>query len=474
MPCALTKSIKAALALLMLVWFGPLACHQPSAEIEIPQPIGAEPTGLRGQSVIVEAPSVDAGPILDWRVVDDSLAQLVDGERYRVDYDAEHPWIGAGSPLVTIVVFSDYQCPYSHRLNGVLISLVQRYPQQLRLVWRQFPLEMHRDAKLAAAVAIAAHGQGQFGLMHDWLFANNRSLTPESIERQAAAFGLDIQRLHDEVDNDWYAGRVEADIAFGKRFGVRATPSYFVNGRPFKGAQSLEDIDAIVREELLVAERLLSAGAHPDEVWARILAASAAERSPVGATGPSATPTLAPAPAKHYATALSGLPERGAKQPKVQILMCGDFDCPYCQRSTGTLEQLLKDHKGDLAIYYRHHPLAFHTTARAAHRAAVAAENQGQFWPMYDALYAAPNQRSDAEIEAMAKQLGLDMKQFRRDIADPDTDKRIDEQAQFCEQDLDAKGTPTFFINGWMLSGAQPITAFEQIIQRELASSPSP
>lgn len=469
-------SVNAILGVLTLLCALLLACRQPSAQIEIPQAIGAEPTGFAGpNNVIVEAPAVVAtGPLLDWRLVDGGLAHLVDGERYRIDYDAEHPWAGASSPLVTIVVFSDYQCPYCERLNSSMISLLQRYPQQLRVVWRQFPLAFHPDAKLASSVALAAHEQGQFAVMHEWLFANSRSLSRESIERQAFDAGLDVQRLLSEVDSDWFAARVEADIEFGQAFAITGTPTYFVNGRPFVGVRSLEDIEAIVSEELLVAERLLGAGASPNDVWARILAASAAERTTPTRPRSTPTPTPAPAPTTRFATQLSGLPERGAKQPKVQVLMCGDFDCPYCNKSTATLEQLLKDHKRDLAVYFRHHPLPFHTNARAAHRAAVAAENQGKFWAMFDLLYAEPKQRSDAELEDMAKQIGLDMKRFRRDIADPKTDTRIDEQVLFCEQDLDAKGTPTFFINGLKLTGAQPISAFEQIIQQELSGQATP
>ncbi|WP_146658000.1 DsbA family protein [Enhygromyxa salina] len=449
-----------------------LACHQPTANITPSTPStppAAEPSGFAdAPSVIVEAPvRAPVGPVLDWRLVGSDLAHLIEGERYRVDYDGDHPWAGASTPLVTIVMFYDYQCPYSQRLNGVMLDLLQRYPQRLRVVWRQFPLDMHAQAKFASAVALAAHGQGQFAFMHEWLFANNRALSPETIAQQIVGAGIDTQRLLAEVSNNFHAERVEADIAFGQAFAVRSTPSFFVNGRPFRGARSLEEVDAIVREELLVAERLLQAGAPPDQVWARILAASAAERA--ADVRPTTTPAPPPIPTQRFATQLSGLPERGANKPKIQILMCGDFDCPFCQRSTATLQQLLQDHKGDLAVYFRHHPLAFHTTARAAHRAAVAAENQGQFWPMFDALYANQKQRSDAELEDMAKQLGLDIKRFRRDIADPKTDERIDEQAAFCEQDLDAKGTPTFFINGLVLTGAQPIAAFEQIIQQELS-----
>jgi protein-disulfide isomerase len=108
----------------------------------------------------------------------------------------------------------------------------------------------------------------------------------------------------------------------------------------------------------------------------------------------------------------------------------------------------------------------------AAHRAAVAADNQGKFWAMFEALYADPAQRSAAELEELAKQAGLKLTQFRKDIADAKTDEVIRKHIEVCEQQLDNRGTPGFFINGRPLTGAQPITAFEAIIDEELAAAP--
>jgi protein-disulfide isomerase len=117
-------------------------------------------------------------------------------------------------------------------------------------------------------------------------------------------------------------------------------------------------------------------------------------------------------------------------------------------------------------------PLPIHKDAVAAHRAAVAADNQGQFWAMFELLYADQEARTTAELEAMAKQLGLKLKQFRSDLADPQTDALVEQQREFCEKQLDSRGTPSFFINGRPLTGAQPIDAFEAIIAEELASKP--
>lgn len=441
-----------------------LGCRQPSADLSLPGDDPAEPSGRGSPSVIVEVPGTsNSGPILDWTAVDHRLDDIIlgiGGERLRVTYDDQHPWDGAVVPMVTIVVFSDYQCPYCDRLDQTLDQLLGRYPNELRVVYRQFPLPSHREAEFAAAVALAAHAQGQFVSMHRWLYENSRALTHMSVAERASSYGLDAQRLLDEVDADRHAARIDADLEVGKRFDVTGTPSYFINGRPGSGAQPIEEFDRIIREELALAQRLLGAGSTPEQVWARMLAASSEPSS------------ASPVASKRYPTQLTGLPRRGAANAKVEILMCGDFDCPYCQKSTATLELLLQNHPNDVALFFRNHPLPMHANARAAHRAVVAADNQGQFWPMFDLLYANTSKRSDAELEAMAKQLGLDVKRFRKDVTAATTEQRIDTELAYCEQALDATGTPTFFINGIQLIGAQPLAEFEKVVQAELAATP--
>ncbi|HLT38348.1 MAG TPA: thioredoxin domain-containing protein [Enhygromyxa sp.] len=460
-------------ALLLLSLAALLACRQPPAELPIVEPSGAEPSGIGSPAVYVEAPqALDPGPILDWTAVDDRLAELIDATaspRYRIDYDVDHPWTGASSPLVTIVVFYDYQCPYSRRLAETLAALLPDYRDSLRVVWRQFPLPMHAEAELGSRFALAAHAQGQFEAIHGWLFENASSLSRAALERQTGALGLDPVRMQVELDSEWITGRVQSDIEFGRARTITSTPTLFVNGRPFRGAQTRETLDATIQEELAVAERLLAAGSDRREIWARFLAAA----EPGAVAWPTRTSqTPGPDPDKRYAMPIKGLPPRGAARPKIEILMCGDFDCPYCARSTATLAELQKRHKKTLAIYFRHMPLAFHKDAMAAHRAAVAADNQGQFWAMFDLLYADQKARTAAELEDLAKQAGLDLKQFRSDVADPQTDAVIEQHGEVCQKQLDSRGTPTFFINGRPLVGAQPIDVFEAIIAEELGSSP--
>lgn len=442
-----------------------LGCRQPPAELVLPS--GAEPTGDRAAKVIVEAPPlVDPGPILDWSAVDDRLAGLIEGQRYRIEYDAAHPWSGAILPLVTVVVFYDYQCPYSKRLNDVLAELTMSYGDSLRVVWQQFPLPFHAEAGLAARYALAAHAQSRFADVHAWLFEHSKSLSRSDLDTNATTLGLHPNQLKAELDHEWIVARIDADLELGRTQGITSTPTFFVNGRPFRGAMDRSGLEVVIREEIAAAERLLAAGSDRRELWARF--AAAADPGPAVWV----TPSRGPDPNKRYAMQLSGLTPRGAAKPKVEILMCGDFDCPFCAKSTAILADLQKRHPKHLAVYFRHMPLAFHQNAMAAHRAAVAADGQGKFWPMFDLLFADQKARSAAEIEAHAKQLKLDLKRFRKDLADPQTDAVIDQQREFCEKQLDSRGTPSFFINGRPLIGAQPIDAFEAIIAEELAASP--
>lgn len=449
-----------------------LACRpQPSADIEAEiarsQP-DAEP--LAGKPVIAEAPTVAAaGPRLDWGSVSAELDEMVTGERYRVDYGPTHPWVGAAMPRVTIVVFSDYQCPFCVKLDETLRVILQDHPDTVRVVYRQFPLPMHQQARVAAAAALAAHEQGAFWAMHTWLFDNAHSLSRQTILDAATAMAIEPSRFSAQIDAALIDQAIEADIAFGREFRVTGTPAAFINGRPVSGAQPLDVVEAMVVEEERLAGEMIAAGSPPDEVWARIMLASEPERLDERARQAKIEAD------KRFDTQLAGLPRKGAaaKSTAIEILVCADFDCPYCKRSTATIDELLKKHS-DIAVFFRHEPLPFHTNARAAHRAAVAADNQGEFWAMHDLLFAEPKQRSKAELEAMAKQIGLNMKRFRKDVAAKKTDELIDEQSAFCSNDLTARGTPTFFINGRKLVGAQPIDAFEAIIDEERAGKGPP
>ena len=149
-------------------------------------------------------------------------------------------WVGAPGAAVDVVVFSDFQCPFSGRLAKTLAELLERYPNRVRVVFKHMPLPMHRDAHLAHQAALAAGAQGRFWQMHDLLFENQRKLGRTALADYAARLGLDLHRFRGALDSGQYEDRVERDIALAKELGVRGTPTCFIDGHRLSGAQPID------------------------------------------------------------------------------------------------------------------------------------------------------------------------------------------------------------------------------------------
>jgi protein-disulfide isomerase len=167
----------------------------------------------------------------------------------------------AGSPVrgpegaaLTLVEFSDFQCPYCYVAAGQLDALLKAYPGKVKLIFKQFPLDTHSQAALAAAAAIAAQRQGKFWPMHDALFAHRRELSPRSILALARDNGLDMNRFAADVDSTETKKVIAKDLDDGDRAGVEGTPSIFINGRKYNGGLDLPAIRPIIDGELKKAK----------------------------------------------------------------------------------------------------------------------------------------------------------------------------------------------------------------------------
>jgi protein-disulfide isomerase len=141
------------------------------------------------------------------------------------------PSFGPENAKVTIVEFSDFQCPFCTRAASVVHQIREKYGDKVRLVFRQYPLPMHGDAHLAAQAALAAHQQGKFWEYHDLLFANQRALTRSSLVDYAKQAKLDVSRLEKSLDDQSLKAAVDADVKLGEEVNVSGTPTVFVNGK---------------------------------------------------------------------------------------------------------------------------------------------------------------------------------------------------------------------------------------------------
>ena len=163
---------------------------------------------------------------------------------------ANAPSKGPATAPVTIVEFSDFQCPYCRSVTETLRKLQARYADQVRIVYRDFPLPNHTEAPKAAEAAACAHEQGRFWEMHDTLFDNQSGLQVPDLKRRAAEIGLNTVRFDECLDSGKFSATWQQNRAEGQGYGVSATPTFFINGRMITGARPLEAFAEIIDEEL--------------------------------------------------------------------------------------------------------------------------------------------------------------------------------------------------------------------------------
>ena len=167
----------------------------------------------------------------------------------KLDLDGS-PSVGPEDAPVVIVEFSDFQCPYCKRANPTVARILEEYPDQVRRVFKHFPLSFHRQAMNAHRAALAAGEQGRFWEMHAMIFDSGKGLAPETMKEHAAALGLDVERFEADFGSERFEERIQADMAEGRQAGVRGTPAFFINGRLISGAQPYEVFKRRVEEVL--------------------------------------------------------------------------------------------------------------------------------------------------------------------------------------------------------------------------------
>lgn len=140
------------------------------------------------------------------------------------------PSFGPADAKVTIVEFSDFECPYCSRAANVTTQVKKKYGDKVRFVFRQFPLSFHKNAQGAAEASMAAHAQGKFWEFHDLMFENQRKLGTEDLEGYAKQLGLDVAQFKQAMESHKFADQVKSDIELGSRVAVGGTPTLFING----------------------------------------------------------------------------------------------------------------------------------------------------------------------------------------------------------------------------------------------------
>lgn len=169
------------------------------------------------------------------------------------------PTRGPRTAKITVVEFSDFECPYCVKAVGEIAAIMAAYPKDVKLVFKQFPLDMHPHAEMAAEAALAANDQGKFWEMHDKLFANAQRLSHDTIFAIAQSLGLDMMRFTRDMESRRFRAAVAADMAEGDKIGVFGTPSLFIDGKPYRGPVILSILKPILDGELKPAPAVTAA-----------------------------------------------------------------------------------------------------------------------------------------------------------------------------------------------------------------------
>jgi len=369
---------------------------------------------------------------------------------------ADDPALGPKDALVTIIEFSDYQCPFCKRVEATLAELRKQYGKDLRIIWKDNPLPFHPRAMPAAALARAVYqtrGNEAFWKLHDALFESNPKLEDSDFEELVKKQGLAWKALAPALDSAKYKARINASVDVASDFQARGTPHFFINGRRLSGAQPVDAFKTVIDEELAKARALVEKGTPRSQVYAEL-------------TKGGATP---PPPEKKSIALVPGRPSRGDAKAPVVIQMFSDFQCPFCKRVEPTLTELEKDFKGQVRIVWRHLPLPFHQYAELAAEASeevFAQQGAAGFWKYHDALFEAQGQDGGLErvnLEALADKLGVDMTRFKAALDTHAHQAKVQADGAAANQ-AGVNGTPAFVINDYYLSGAQPLPAFKKLV----------
>jgi protein-disulfide isomerase len=180
-----------------------------------------------------------------------AIRVVLDAPRTTVTVNADDPSDGKADAPVTLVEYSDFQCPFCLRVMPTLKQIRAKYGDKVRVVWKDFPLtQIHPQAFVAAQAGNCAREQGKFWELHDKMFGNQGALQPDALKKYASEAGLDTMKFNQCLDTSKYEARVQDALSAGGRLGITSTPTVYVNGRVISGAQPIEVFQTVIDEEL--------------------------------------------------------------------------------------------------------------------------------------------------------------------------------------------------------------------------------
>jgi protein-disulfide isomerase len=404
-----------------------------------------------------------------------AAAGALDHSAAAIPVSSKDPLWGNPAAPVTIVIFSDFQCPFCSRVEPTLAEIKKTYgPDKVRMVWKNQPLSFHPNARPAAEAAMAVFGlkgSDAFWKFHDLAFQNQRDLSDASYAKWASEAGVDAAKFKQALASKKFSAKIDEDIALGNKVGANGTPAFRINGVTLSGAQPIDKFKEAIDAQLAEAQKLVAAGTPKEQVYPTLVKKNAQvseqPQQQQQAQEPPEDKTIWKVPVT------ADDPVRGPADALVTIVEFSDFQCPFCKRVEDTMKKVTETYANDVRIVWKDNPLPFHPRAMPAAvlaRTAFKVKGNKGFWDAHDKLFDSQPKLEDADLEAVANQLGLSWGTVKsnvegnkfKDVIDADTD---------LGSDLNARGTPHFFVNGYRVTGAQPFEKFKQVIDEQLAKA---
>jgi len=389
-----------------------------------------------------------------------------------VPIDSKDPSWGSRTAPVTIVEFSDFQCPYCGRAEPALAQIKQTYgPEKVRLVWKNEPLSFHQNAKPSAEAGegvFELKGNDAFWKFHDAAFKDQQQLSQDNYEKWAQQAGVsDLGKFKAGLAAHKWADKVEKDHAVAQKVGIVGTPGFMINGVLVSGAQPFDAFKAVIDQELSKAQAKVAAGTPKGKVY--VVLSQENKKAPP----PRADDDGEKEDKSIWKVPVGKSPILGSDKALVTIVEFSDFQCPYCKRGEDTLKQIKETYGDKVRFVWKHEPLPFHKNAEpAAEFAMEARAEKGDkgFWDAHDKLFALSPKLEDADLEGAAKDLGLAVDKVKSAIKDHKYKKDIDTDQDLAEA-VHASSTPHFFINGRRIVGSRPFEMFKSVIDDEITKA---
>ena len=359
-----------------------------------------------------------------------------------IPIDQHTPTLGSPEALVTVIVFGDLEQHDSQRVLRALRSLAEEQGPALRIAWRHLPTSPAggTTARVAAAIQLRSGSDGF------WRYARQVELSGSS--SATVPPGLDVGEG---------ASVVERDQTLAVVFGVRTTPTLFVQGIRLDGTLARTDLAGVIAHERQAAIELIAGGATPEEVYPRRVATNF-----IG---------VGEQPPKRRCPALRDSPVRGAAEPLVTIVEFADFECTPCAGAEATIERALA--QGDVRVVWKDFPLQQHRHARLAAawgRAVFREHGDDAFWRFHGALLASTEPLDGSRLEQLVMAAGLERDALKSRVVAGAYDAQIDRNIEQAA-DLHARGVPTYFINGIQADGFASERDFLKLVTRERTSA---